>query len=129
MRKVTKENYRKDPCHGRMSVAVSALLKEKEYAAPVELFQKMELLTAEDYRNWGKGANIRLRFSRSGERKLEEAWARHYVRTKRKVEVPDGEAAVDTAQGAPITSDPAFGSIDKQCWGIDGQSDCGPDRA
>ncbi|TWT94502.1 hypothetical protein [Stieleria varia] len=35
------------------------------------------------YRKWGKGKKITLRFSKSGEPKLEAAWSRHYVCPKR----------------------------------------------
>ncbi len=131
MRRVTQDNYRRDPYFERVSRAVSESLNEKEYVAPVEMFQKMGLLTPEDYQNWrmarvpflekvigcnleragrilrilalmakdgglkpsqtdyrkwGKGGNIRLRFSKSGDLNLEEAWSRHYCRVKRKVE-------------------------------------------
>jgi hypothetical protein len=32
-----------------------------------------------DYRKWGKGGNIRLRFSKSGEYNIERSYATHYV--------------------------------------------------
>ena len=33
-----------------------------------------------DYRKWGKGENTRLRFSKSGDEKIEKSYATHYVR-------------------------------------------------
>jgi len=36
-----------------------------------------------DYRKWGKGGNIRLRFSKSGDENIERQYATHYIlRTK-----------------------------------------------
>ena len=32
-----------------------------------------------DYRKWGKGKNIRLRFSKSGDEQIERLYATHYV--------------------------------------------------
>jgi hypothetical protein len=32
-----------------------------------------------DYRKWGKGGNIRLRFSKSGDASIERAYATHFV--------------------------------------------------
>lgn len=32
-----------------------------------------------DYRKWGKGVNVRLRFSRSGDERIERSYATHYV--------------------------------------------------
>jgi hypothetical protein len=32
-----------------------------------------------DYRKWGKGENIRLRFSKSGDEQIEQFYATHYV--------------------------------------------------
>jgi hypothetical protein len=32
-----------------------------------------------DYRKWGKGKNIRLRFSKSGDENIERSYATHYV--------------------------------------------------
>jgi hypothetical protein len=32
-----------------------------------------------DYGRWGRGPNVRLRFSKSGEHKIEEAYSRHFV--------------------------------------------------
>jgi len=35
-----------------------------------------------DYRKWGKCKNIRLRFSKSGDEKIERLYATHYVKQK-----------------------------------------------
>ena len=42
-----------------------------------------------DYRKWGKGENIRLRFSKSGDANIERMYATHYV-SQRKVEEAAG---------------------------------------
>lgn len=39
------------------------------------------------YMKWGKGNRTRLRFSKTGEPKLEEAYARHFIRQKRRMDV------------------------------------------
>jgi hypothetical protein len=36
-----------------------------------------------DYRKWGKGENIRLRFSKSGNEQIERLYATHYVSHKK----------------------------------------------
>ena len=57
-----------------------------------------------DYRKWGKGAKIKLRFSKYGAPALEDAYARHFVcprRMKRSQEAaaPDAEPSLEP-QGA-----------------------------
>jgi hypothetical protein len=39
---------------------------------------------ATDYRRWGRGPKVRLRFSKSGDHKIEEAYARHFVKPVRR---------------------------------------------
>lgn len=36
------------------------------------------------YRSWGKGPKVKLRFSKSGQASIEEAYATHYVSPKKK---------------------------------------------
>jgi hypothetical protein len=51
------------------------------------------------YVRWGKGPQQRLRFSKSGERPLEEAYSTHFLRPEKKVlpEFPGEEFAVETS--------------------------------
>jgi hypothetical protein len=37
-----------------------------------------------DYRRWGRGPKVRLRFSKSGDHKIEEAYSRHFVKPVRR---------------------------------------------
>jgi hypothetical protein len=57
------------------------------------------------YKKWGKGQKIPLRFSKSGDRKIEEAYARHFVapgvgRKKRQPVNPEGEVTTEAEQTA-----------------------------
>jgi hypothetical protein len=45
-----------------------------------------------DYRKWGKGENIRLRFSKSGEEQIERLYATHYVGQRKIDEAADRKA-------------------------------------
>lgn len=87
--------------------AVCSTLKEKIYVSPVDVLIKMEVLSAKDYENWrfarennlkpsctvynqwgAKGRKIPLRFSKSGNSGIEQAYATHYViNTKRDKEI------------------------------------------
>jgi hypothetical protein len=133
MKRVTLESYRKDKYYPRIVMAVTALLKEGDVVAPIDVFVKMSVLAKEDveawrmgripylekvircnlekasrilrilrmhvhdlnmrpsqtdYRKWGTGQRIKLRFSKYGVPALEEAYSRHfiYVRSKRRSE-------------------------------------------
>ena len=45
-----------------------------------------------DYRKWGKGNNVRLRFSKSGAESVERAYATHYVSQLKIEEAREGKA-------------------------------------
>jgi len=55
------------------------------------------------YKKWGKGQKIPLRFTKSGDRKIEEAYARHFVapgvgRKKRPPADEAGEVTIEAGQ-------------------------------
>jgi hypothetical protein len=126
-KKITASNYNKDPYFKRIAAAVTKLLKEKGYAAPVDVFMEMGLLRKADYENWrfgkvpylekviqcnlskcgrilrilqkhadsarlkpsftgynkwGKGQKTRLRFSKTADKNVEQAYAHHFVSKK-----------------------------------------------
>ena len=45
-----------------------------------------------DYRKWGKGGNIRLRFSKSGNERVEQLYATHYISQQKVNEAADRKA-------------------------------------
>ena len=55
MRKVTLGNYRADPYYPRVVRAVNEILSEGHVVAPIDVFTRMELLSAEDLENWRFG--------------------------------------------------------------------------
>ncbi len=55
MKRVTAQNYRSDPLYPRVVRAVSELLAAQRTVAPVEVFQRMGLLSAEDVEAWQRG--------------------------------------------------------------------------
>jgi hypothetical protein len=55
VRKVNQSNYRKDPYYGRVVRAVNELLPAGHVVAPVEVFVRMQLLSAADVENWRFG--------------------------------------------------------------------------
>ena len=59
------------------------------------------------YKKWGKGQKIPLRFSKSGDRKIEEAYARHFVtpgmgRKKRQLADREGEVTTEASDIAGV---------------------------
>ena len=54
-RKVTADNYNKDPLAKRVMTACSRLLIDIGYVAPVDLLMQMGLLTKADYERWRFG--------------------------------------------------------------------------
>jgi hypothetical protein len=123
MKKITLQNYKQDTYFPRIVAATAELLLAHGYVAPVMLFQKMELLSAENAQAWRQGKvpfleqviqcnlskasrilrifrfhahdmnliashtdykrkSLQLRFSKSGEPKLEEAYSTHLVSPK-----------------------------------------------
>lgn len=54
-----------------------------------------------DYRKWGKGSKVRLRFSKSGDPNVENAYATHFVSRRA------GEAKAGPARSCTIETDPA----------------------
>ena len=124
MKKITLANYRQDRHYARIVKATEDLLRERGFVAPVELFVRMELLSAESvqdwrrgrisyleraircnlskasrilrilrmhahdldlkpllttYKRWTRGPRTLLRFSKTGDRGVEDAYARHYL--------------------------------------------------
>jgi hypothetical protein len=124
LKKITLANYRRDPYYARIVKAVEALLREKGFVAPLELFIRMDLLSPESlenwrrgripylervircnlskagrilrilrmhahdldlkpsltvYKRWTKGSRPLLRFSKTGDHNIEDAYARHFV--------------------------------------------------
>ncbi len=97
--------YRKDPVYPRVARAVDGLLNRGTVVTPVDVLIGMGLLTREQLedwrrgrvpylervincnltrlsrllRRWGKGPKQRLRFTKTGDAKLEEAYATHFV--------------------------------------------------
>ena len=55
MRKVTQANYKKDPHYGRVVRAVNELLASSKVVTPVDVFVRMQLLSAADLENWRFG--------------------------------------------------------------------------
>lgn len=55
MKKVTLGEYRTDKFYPRISRAVAAILDRSDVVMPIEVFQEMNLLEAEDVQNWRRG--------------------------------------------------------------------------
>ena len=124
MKKITLANYRRDRHYARIVKATEDLLQERGFVAPVELFIRMDLLSAKSvddwrrgripylerviscnlskasrilrilrmhahdldlrplptvYKRWTKGPRTVLRFSKTGDRDVEDAYARHFL--------------------------------------------------
>ena len=129
MKKITVANYKQDVHYAPIVRAVENLLREKGSVAPVELFIRLDLLSAESaedwrrgrisylervircnlskasrilsilrmhahdldlkpsltvYKRWTKGSRPLLRFSKTGDRNIEEAYARQFVSPRKK---------------------------------------------
>src|SRR5580692_8911667 len=129
LKKITVANYRQDPYYDPIVKAVEGLLREKGFVAPLELFVRMDLLSAESvenwrrgripylervircnlskasrilrilrmhahdldlkpsltvYKRWTKGSRPLLRFSKTGDHNVEDAYARHFVSPRKK---------------------------------------------
>lgn len=102
---VSKNEFRKDPLYPRIKRAVAAILQNSKVLAPVDVLVGMSLLAPKSlddwrrgrvpylekvidctlkpsvtvYMRWGKGPKQRLRFTKTGNSRLEEAYARHFV--------------------------------------------------
>jgi hypothetical protein len=86
MQRITKQQY-EDWRFGRIPylerVTVGGLGKMNRILRSLDHFARMLKLTPSQtvYHKWGKGGKrIILRFSKSGEKNLEAAYSRHYVR-------------------------------------------------
>jgi len=124
LKKTTVANYRQDPYYPPIVKAVEGLLREKGFIAPLDIFIRMDLLSAESaedwrrgripyleraircnlgkasrilrilrmhahdldlkpsltvYKRWTKGSRPLLRFSKTGDHNIEDAYARHFV--------------------------------------------------
>lgn len=55
LKKITPANYRQDPHYGRIVKATEDLLRERGFVAPVELFVRMGLLSADSVEDWRRG--------------------------------------------------------------------------
>ncbi len=65
-------------CSGNLSQLRDIISLMRTYALQLKLKQ-----SATAYHSWGKGAKRPLRFSRSGERRVEELYATHFIDTVR----------------------------------------------
>lgn len=124
LKKITLANYRQDRHYARIVKATEDLLRERGFIAPVELFIRMELLSAKSvedwrrgripyleraihcnlskasrilrilrmhahdlnlkpllvvYKRWTTGPRTLLLFSKTGDRHVEDAYARHFL--------------------------------------------------
>jgi len=52
VKKITLANYRQDRYYARTVKATEDLLRERGFVAPVDLFVRMELLSAESVEDW-----------------------------------------------------------------------------
>jgi hypothetical protein len=93
--RVSVDTFRDDPLYPRIVRAVERLLARGKVVAPVDcnltrLSRLLRILRfhAHDlklvpsitvYERWGKGPKQRLRFTKTADPKLEEAYARHFV--------------------------------------------------
>ena len=55
LKKITVANYLQDPYYAPIMKAVEALLREKGFVAPLELFIRMDLLSPGSVENWRRG--------------------------------------------------------------------------
>jgi hypothetical protein len=55
MKKITRENYRKDKYYPRVVRAVAEILSHDDEVAPIEVFRRMSLLTSEQIEDWRAG--------------------------------------------------------------------------
>jgi len=142
LKKITVANYRQDPYYDPIVKAVEGLLREKGFVAPLELFVRMDLLSAESvenwrrgripylervircnlskasrilrilrmhahdldlkpsltvYKRWTKGSRPLLRFSKTGDHNVEDAYARHFVSPRKGSGAGVKEVLVDSA--------------------------------
>lgn len=54
-RMIAYSTYKQDKYYKKVTLAVHELLKDNVFIAPVDVFQKMSLLTKEDYEDWRFG--------------------------------------------------------------------------
>src|SRR6185436_15721100 len=54
-KRVTLKSYKKDKYYPRIVMAVTALLKEGDVVAPIDVFVKMSVLAKEDVEAWRMG--------------------------------------------------------------------------
>ena len=55
LKKTTVANYRQDPYYASIVKAVEGLLREKGFIAPLDIFIRMDLLSAESAEDWRRG--------------------------------------------------------------------------
>lgn len=55
MKTITLENYRTDKYYPRIVAAVTKILVQSNYVAPIQLFKEMGLLQDQDIENWRRG--------------------------------------------------------------------------
>jgi len=136
LKKITLTNYRQDRHYVRIVKAAEDLLRERGFVAPVELFVRMELLSAESvedwrrgripyleraihcnlskasrilrilrmhahdldlkpllivYKRWTKGPRTLLQFCKTGDRAVEDAYARHFLSPGKDVHLGRGD--------------------------------------
>ncbi len=68
---------------------VHSIVFEKGFVCPVDILLRLGYLSLNDYESWtdyrkhGKGAKIKLHFSKSGDKNIEEFYATHFVDIKK----------------------------------------------
>ena len=67
--------YLEKVCVGNLSKLTTIMKELKRYAQEQGLRESRT-----DYRKWGKGKKIQLRFSKSGKQSIEEAYSTHYLK-------------------------------------------------
>ena len=78
--RVSVDTYRDDRLYPRVVQAVEELLAKGKVVAPVDVLVRMKLVPSVTvYMRWGKGPKQRILFTKTGDPKLEEAYARHFV--------------------------------------------------
>ncbi len=98
---LTKENY-ENWRFGRVpylkKVCQISLGKLSSVSREIRAYAKKNNLKPSwtDYRKWGKGANIRLKFSKSGDEQIERFYATHYVSQQKVTEAKERKKSAET---------------------------------
>jgi len=111
---LSKEHY-EDWRFGRVPflerVCMASLSKLSAINREIRVFAQKNGLKPSwtDYRQWGKGHSIRLRFSKSGNGRIEELYATHYVSQRKVAEVKDRRELRKDAEESALTIESVSG--------------------